>query len=220
MYQHKSSDGQVIDLPVTRAVCIGRNYLDHIAELNNTVPDEALFFMKPAPALCDMSQPVIIPSDLGECHNELELAVLLNKPLKNASEDDVLKAIEGFGLALDLTLRDVQSKLKSEGYPWERAKAFDGSCPLSGFVPAATFSDLSDIHFTLTINGEMKQQGHTAKMIRPLLALIAEMSSVFTLMPGDVILTGTPKGVGPLVAGDSIEASLQDGFTVTTRVEA
>jgi len=220
MYQHKTSDGQVIDLPVTRAVCIGRNYLDHIAELNNAVPDEALFFMKPAPALCDMSQPVTIPDNFGECHNELELAVLLNKPLKNASEEDVLAAIEGYGLALDLTLRDVQSKLKSQGYPWERAKAFDGSCPLSGFVPASTFSDPTDIHFTLHINGEMKQQGHTAKMIRPLLALIAEMSRVFTLTPGDVVLTGTPKGVGPLVAGDNIEAILEGGLTVTSRVEA
>lgn len=219
MYQHKTVEGSLIELPVTRAVCIGRNYLDHIAELNNTVPDEALLFMKPAPALCDMSQPLAIPANAKECHNELELAVLLSKPLKNASEEEAAGAIEGFGLALDLTLRDVQSSLKQKGYPWERAKAFDGSCPLSGFVSASLFADLSDIHFSLKINGEVRQQGHTAKMIRPLLALIAEISAVFTLQPGDVILTGTPKGVGPLQSGDTIEATLQDALTVITRVE-
>lgn len=218
MYQHLDNQGLPIGLPVTRAVCIGRNYLDHIEELKNSVPDEALLFMKPAPAITPLAEPVVIPADKGECHNELELAVLLNKPLCKASEEDVRQALWGIGIALDLTLRDVQSSLKKQGYPWERAKAFDASCPVSGFVPLTQCGDLTSLAFTLEVNGELRQTGNSEKMIRPILALIAEMSHIFTLMPGDIILTGTPKGVGPLQAGDQITATFVDQFSVATRV--
>ena len=218
MYQHLNIQGQPVPLPVTRALCIGRNYLDHIQELNNTVPDEALLFMKPAPALCHLSEPVVIPSYKGECHNELEVAILLSQSLCKATPDDALAAIWGAGLALDLTLRDVQSELKAQGYPWERAKAFDRSCPVSAFAPVTQTGDLTDIHFTLTVNDTVRQQGHTAMMIRPVAELIAEMSHIFTLQPGDIILTGTPKGVGPLNAGDRIRAELGELMSVETNV--
>ena len=218
MYQHLNELAQPIGLPVTRALCVGRNYLDHVQELNNDVPDEALLFMKPQPALCHLSEPVVIPDTLGACHNELELAVLLKAPLRKASEDEVLAAIWGVGLGLDLTLRDVQSSLKAKGYPWERAKAFDFSCPLSRFIPVSRFGDLQDITFSLHINGEARQQGHSKLMIRPIIELISDMSHVFTLQAGDVILTGTPKGVGPLHAGDAVTAELDKYLSVTTSV--
>lgn len=218
MYKHLNQDGSLIDLPVTRALCIGRNYMDHIAELKNAVPDEALIFMKPAPALCHLSETLIIPTDKGECHNELEVAVLINQPLCHANEDEVEKAICGVGLALDLTLRDVQSKLKEKGHPWERAKAFDLSCPVSPFIPYDHISDLQALHFTLKVNNEVRQQGETAKMMRPVLKMVAEMSEIFTLQPGDIVLTGTPKGVGPLESGDEITVSLEGHLTLSTSV--
>lgn len=219
-YQHKQESGEAIPLPVNKVVCIGRNYLDHIKEMNSTVSEEPLLFMKPKASMCYMSSPIVIPSDKGSCHNELEVAVLLKNTLKNASESDVANAIWGIGLGLDLTLRDIQATLKKQGQPWERAKAFDNSAPLSPFVPIEQFDGLDDLRFTLEINGEVRQQGHTALMLHKIIPLIAHMSSVFTLDVGDVILTGTPKGVGPLYEGDTVTASLGAYFSVQTKVTA
>lgn len=218
MYQHRDIDGAVIQLPTGKVVCIGRNYLDHIAELNNEVPSEPLLFMKPATAICDLTQPVTIPQGLGECHNELEIALLIKEPLKQADSSQVLNAVWGVGLGLDLTLRDVQSKLKQKGQPWERAKAFDNSCPLSSFVPLHQVEDVQDLAFTLTVNGDVRQQGHSALMIHKVAELVAHISTIFTLLPGDVVMTGTPKGVGALNVGDSIEVSLPPHLSAKTRV--
>ncbi len=219
-YQHKQESGEAIPLPVNKVVCIGRNYLDHIQEMNSVVSEQPLLFMKPKASMCHMSSPIVIPSDNGSCHNELEVAVLLKNTLKNASESDVASAIWGIGLGLDLTLRDIQASLKKQGQPWERAKAFDNSAPLSPFVPIEQFDGLDDLRFTLEINGEVRQQGHTALMLHKIIPLIAHMSSVFTLDAGDVILTGTPKGVGPLYEGDTVTASLSAYFSVQTKVTA
>lgn len=219
-YQHKQESGEAIPLPVNKVVCIGRNYLDHIQEMNSVVSEQPLLFMKPKASMCHMSSPIVIPSDKGSCHNELEVAVLLKNTLKNASESDVASAIWGIGLGLDLTLRDIQATLKKQGQPWERAKAFDNSAPLSPFVPIEQFDGLDDLRFTLEINGEVRQQGHTALMLHKVIPLIAHMSSVFTLDAGDVILTGTPKGVGPLYEGDTVTASLSAYFSVQTKVTA
>lgn len=218
MYQHHDYVGTPIALPVGKVACIGRNYLDHIEEMKSVVTDLPLLFLKPKAAVCDMSQPLCIPTDLGECHNELEVAVLLNKPLSKASENDILDAMWGVGLGLDLTLREVQQTLKAQGHPWERAKSFDLSCPVSGFVPVSSFGDLQDISFTLKINGEVRQSGHTALMLHKIIPLIAHISHFFTLDAGDIVLTGTPKGVGPLLIGDTVEAVLHEHFTINTRV--
>ena len=218
MYQHRDSKGNVIDLPTGKVVCIGRNYLDHIHEMKSVVPELPLLFLKPNAALCNMALPLCIPTDKGECHNELEVAVLLHSSLSNATETEVSSAIWGVGLGLDLTLRDIQRELKAQGHPWERAKAFDYSCPVSGFVPIDSIDDLQDIHFTLNINGDCRQLGHTALMLHKIVPLIAHMSSTFRLDAGDVILTGTPKGVGPLHINDTIEAVLEGYFSVNTKV--
>ncbi|WOI38965.1 fumarylacetoacetate hydrolase family protein [Alteromonas sp. CI.11.F.A3] len=218
MYQHQEYQGGPISLPVGKVACIGRNYLDHIEEMKSVVSESPLLFLKPKAALCDMATPLVIPTNQGECHNELEVAVLLKYALCKATEAEVLAAIWGIGLGLDLTLRDVQRELKAQGQPWERAKSFDLSCPVSGFVPIDSTTDLQDLHFTLSINGEIRQSGHTAMMLHKIVPLIAHMSQTFTLDAGDVVLTGTPKGVGPLLAGDTIEATLHDKITVNTKV--
>lgn len=218
MYMHQDNLANPIDLPVGKAVCVGRNYRDHIDELHSEVPAEPLLFMKPKTALCHMHNPLRIPQGMGECHNELEVAVLLKQPLCNAAADEVLAAIWGIGLGLDLTLRDVQQTLKQKGLPWERSKAFDFSCPLSGFVPVSQLARLDDIQFTLTVNDQQRQTGHTAKMMHAIPELIAHMSGVFTLEAGDVILTGTPKGVAALNNNDVVRAELIDHFHVSTKV--
>lgn len=218
-YQHCfTSELEPITLKVGKVVCVGRNYLDHIKELKNEVPSQAIYFIKPSTSICDMHRPIAIPRDKGECHNELELAFLIGETLKNAQPETLSKSIAGVGLGLDLTLRDEQSALKAMGHPWERAKAFDGACPLSHFVRWDNKKSKEHFQFTLTINGQRRQYGDSKMMMRPILELIADMSQHFTLEAGDVVLSGTPKGVGALHTGDKIEVSLQGYFEITSRV--
>jgi 2-keto-4-pentenoate hydratase/2-oxohepta-3-ene-1,7-dioic acid hydratase in catechol pathway len=217
-YQHTDVTGKLIDLPVGKAVCVGRNYMQHIQELNNPVPTQPILFIKPVEALVNIQPNISIPKDKGECHNELELAVLLEKPLKNCSIENAKNAIWGIGLGLDLTLRDVQSQLKSKGHPWERAKAFDGSCPLSPFVPMQNFSDFTNIEFNLQVNGEFRQLGNSKDMLVSILDLLVHISEQFTLSPGDIVMTGTPKGVAALNTGDKLNVTLPPFLTLTSEV--
>jgi len=217
MYQHRDWQGALLDFPVNKVVCVGNNYADHIKEMGSQVSAEPVVFIKPETALCDIRQPIALPTGLGSVHHEIELAVLIGTPLKQATPDRVANAIAGYGLALDLTLRDLQSQFKAAGQPWEKAKGFDGSCPMSGFIPVSEFGDAQQAELRLLINGELRQEGNTRDMLTPVLPLIAYMSRFFTLRAGDIILTGTPHGVGPLKAGDEISATL-NGKDVTTRV--
>lgn len=203
---------------VGKCVCVGRNYAAHAAELNNPVPSTPLLFIKPADAAVSITPRVMIPAEWGSVHHELEIAILIQKKLKNATEAEANDAIAGVGLALDLTLRDVQDQLKKQGQPWEIAKAFDGASPLSEFIGIEQVADLKNIEFSLTRNGKVQQQGNSKDMLFPIVALIAHMSSIFTLNPGDVILTGTPVGVGALVVGDKLELQLNQQLTVQTSV--
>ncbi|QSP94619.1 fumarylacetoacetate hydrolase family protein [Marinobacter salinisoli] len=216
-YQHHWKDGVPLHLPLGKIVCIGRNYAEHARELNNPIPDEPLLFIKPATAAVHITRPLVIPRNQGEVHYETELAVLIGRPLTNASEREAKEAILGYGLALDLTLRDVQSQLKEKGHPWERAKGFDGACPLSPFVAA---EKLTGDHFTFTmeVDQHLRQSGDTRDMLVPIAPLIAHISSQFSLMPGDVVLTGTPKGVGPLAVGQTLSLELEDVLFVETKV--
>lgn len=203
--------------PLGKIVCVGRNYADHARELNNPVPDEPLLFMKPATAAVAMEQPFAIPADRGSCHVETEMAVLIGAPLSQANSADALEAVAGLGLAFDLTLRDVQSALKQKGHPWEIAKAFDGSCPLSRFVSPVGI-DWQNIGLRLHRNGTLQQDGNSNHMITPVSALLTYISQHFSLQPGDVVLTGTPAGVGPLQSGDRLVAELVGILQVTTAV--
>ena len=217
-YQHCSESGGVIDLPIGKVVCVGRNYLDHIQEMNNQVSEVALLFMKPSTSIVDMRDTIVIPSEQGECHNELEVALLVGQKLSKASIEQASASVCGIGLGLDLTLRDEQQRLKTAGQPWERAKSFDGSCPLSPFVSVDALTPDMQFKFTLSVNNRAVQNGDTTLMLRPMLELLTEISQYFTLLPGDVVLTGTPKGVGPLYAGDDISATLQGYFCISSQV--
>ncbi|MDX1676303.1 fumarylacetoacetate hydrolase family protein [Arsukibacterium sp.] len=217
-YSHQQRDSSTISLPVGKVVCIGQNYQDHIAEMQSKTAAEPLFFIKPATALCPLAPAFAIPAGRGAVHNELEIAVLIGKSLTQALPEQVAEAIWGYSLALDLTLRDVQANLKQLGRPWEIAKGFDGACPVAGFVPAADIAHPQQLDFSLTVNGSRRQQGNSANMIRGISQLISEMSHHFTLLAGDIVLTGTPAGVGPLHKGDELQLQLADYFTVTTRV--
>lgn len=190
-----------------KIVCVGRNYAAHAAELNNPIPAEPILFMKPASAACDFSQPLHIPHDSGSVHHETELAILIGAPLHDANANQAREAIAGIGLALDLTLRDVQDKLKKEGQPWERAKAFDGAYPVSAFIDAKNI-DLQNISVQLYRNEKLQQDGNTNQMLFNVIDLIVEISKNFSLQPGDIISTGTPAGVGPLQSGDTLRALL------------
>ncbi|MCS3408450.1 fumarylacetoacetate hydrolase family protein [Serratia sp. AKBS12] len=217
MYQHRDWQGALLDFPVNKVVCVGSNYADHIKEMGSAKSAEPVIFIKPETALCDMRQPIAIPKDLGAVHHEVELAVLIGTPLKQANEDRVARAIAGYGVALDLTLRDLQAGFKKAGQPWEKAKGFDGSCPISGFIPVAEFGDPQNAELKLVVNDVVRQQGNTRDMITPILPLIAYMSRFFTLRAGDIVLTGTPQGVGPMTSGDMLNVSL-NGKTLNTRV--
>ncbi|MFT5543758.1 MAG: 2-keto-4-pentenoate hydratase/2-oxohepta-3-ene-1,7-dioic acid hydratase in catechol pathway [Glaciecola sp.] len=217
-YQHKDEKGKPIDLPVGKVVCVGRNYMDHIEELGSKVSEIPLLFMKPSTAIVDMQKPISIPSNQGECHNEIELAVLISKTTSKVDATKASESVCGIALALDLTLRDEQTRLKSAGQPWERAKSFDGSCPLSPFIIVDSLNASDSFSFSLSINDKLVQLGNSKLMLTPILQLLAEISQHFTLLPGDVVLTGTPKGVGPLKSGDAVTASLNEHLSVSTRV--
>ena len=208
-YQHQYSNGTPIDLPLGKVVCVGRNYAEHARELNNPVPTEPLLFIKPATAVTPLTEPVSLPKGRGAVHYETEIALLIGAPLSGVvSLAEASAAIAGVGLALDLTLRELQDQLKSKGHPWERAKAFDGACPLSPFLPIESAPALDSIALQLHINGELRQDGNSAEMITPIIALLQHIAGIFTLLPGDVVLTGTPAGVGVLQAGDRLQLSI------------
>lgn len=207
-YQHQWLDGSQINLPVGKAVCVGRNYAAHAKELGNVVPDAPILFLKPSTSIVPLSPSFSIPSDRGSCHHETEIAVLIGQTISKISVEDVPAAIAGYGLALDLTLRDLQNQLKKQGYPWEVAKAFDGACPLSPFIKPEQFTDITNTEFGLTVNGEQRQHGFTHDMITPVYELIAYISQIFTLEAGDIVLTGTPEGVAALHRGDKLVLSV------------
>ncbi|MBL0230759.1 MAG: fumarylacetoacetate hydrolase family protein [Moraxellaceae bacterium] len=207
-YQHQWLDGTRINLPVGKAVCVGRNYAAHAKELGNAVPQTPILFLKPSTAIVPLSPSFTIPNDRGSCHYETEIAVLIGQTISKIDVKDAAEAIAGYGLALDLTLRDLQNQLKKQGYPWEVAKAFDGACPLSPFIKPELVTDIKHTEFSLMVNGEPRQQGFSHDMITPVYALIAYISQIFTLQAGDIVLTGTPEGVAALQRGDKLVLSM------------
>lgn len=217
-YQHQYTDGTPIHFPLGKVVCVGRNYAEHAKELNNEVPTEPLLFIKPGSCVVPMLEHISIPKDRGAVHYEAEIAVLIGKPLApNPSEAEVIDAISGLAPALDLTLRDLQDSLKKQGYPWERAKAFDGACVLAPFVNA-DMADFTNLAIRLWQNNELRQDGNSSQMLNPIVPLLQHIAGEFKLLPGDVILTGTPKGVGALAVGDVLCVQLEQGALFTCDV--
>lgn len=194
-------------MTANKAVCIGRNYAAHAAELNNPIPAEPLLFIKPDSALMAFTD--VLPVDSRfPVHYEVELTVLIGRTLRQTTSEDLVNAIAGVGLGLDLTRRELQTKLKEKGHPWEKAKAFDASAIITPFVSPQSLPPLNDIHFELDINGQARQRGHSRQMITPITDLLSYASSFFTLNPGDIVFTGTPPGVGPLFEGDRLDLKL------------
>jgi 5-carboxymethyl-2-hydroxymuconate isomerase len=196
------------EFPIGKIVCLARNYAEHARELGNETPTAPVLFMKPASSVIGDGETVRIPSYSQECHYEVELAVLIGAEARNVGADRALECVAGYGVAIDMTLRDVQNQLKAKGLPWEIAKGFDTACPLSDFVPAASVADPHALNLKLTVNGQMRQDGSSSDMINRVPQIIAHISAIFTLEPGDVILTGTPAGVGQVRSGDVMIAEI------------
>jgi fumarylpyruvate hydrolase len=194
--------------PVRRIFCVGRNYLDHIRELGNDEKEPPIFFTKPADAIVESGATIAYASVTENFHYEVELAVAIGSSGHNIAEADALKYVYGYAVALDMTRRDLQRALSSKGSPWDVAKGFDESCPCGTIYPAASVGDIHDAGIKLTVNGEVKQQSTLDHMIWNVPQIIAELSRLFVLQPGDLVLTGTPAGVGPVVPGDVMVGSI------------
>ena len=194
----------------SKIVCVGRSYADHAKELGNAIPDRPVLFIKPPSALMALQEGISWNPAWGNCHYECELSLRIDRTLK--AETDPAKALEAVGavtLGLDLTLRDLQDDLKKKGQPWERAKAYDGSCLLGDWVELSEVKDWKDVHYTLHVNDELRQKGDTSLLIFDIATLLADISQVFTLEEGDVVMTGTPAGVAALQSGDQLTMTLQ-----------
>lgn len=206
------------EFAIGKILCIGRNYAEHIRELGNETPDAPVIFIKPASSVIGEGEAIVIPPYSADCHHEAELALLIGKKGKNIPLEESLDHVAGYGVAIDLTLRDVQGELKKKGLPWEIAKGFDTACPLSAFADAADVPQPNDLRIRLTVNGEIRQDGSTSMMIHRIPDIISHMSSIFTLEPGDVILTGTPAGVSRIVSGDQLVAEIPGVAALRVRV--
>ncbi len=203
-----------------KIICIGRNYVDHARELNNPVPENPVFFLKPDTALLRRNRPFYYPDFSDDIHYECELVVKINKLGKNIQEKFAHTYYSEIGIGIDFTARDLQGKAKAKGLPWEIAKAFDNSAPLSmEFIDKNLLGDLKNISFRLDRNGETVQQGISGDMIFDFDDLIVYTSKFLTLKTGDLIYTGTPAGVGPVKIGDLLEAYIGDQLMLRCRVK-
>jgi 5-carboxymethyl-2-hydroxymuconate isomerase len=201
--------GSAETVPVGKILAVGRNYAAHNVEMGNAETAAPVLFLKPTSALLHDGGTLQLPRGGGQVHHEVELVVVIGKPGRAIAESDALDHVLGYGVGLDMTLRDVQSEAKRGGEPWSLSKGFDGSAPISEIVPAAELGDASGLEIRLDVNGETRQRGNTSGMSRPVAALIAHASRWMTLERGDLIYTGTPAGVGPVVSGDKLEASIE-----------
>jgi acylpyruvate hydrolase len=202
-----------------KIICIGRNYADHAKELNNPLPKEPLYFLKPDSAILPKNSPFFIPEFTKEVHYELEIVLKINRIGKHIEARFAHKYFEEIGLGIDFTARDIQQQCKEKGHPWEKAKGFDGSAPLGKFVNKSEFSNLADISFSLTQNGATKQKGNTSDMIFSFNEIISYVSKFMTLKIGDLIYTGTPAGVGPVSKNDLLEGFIGDKKMLSCRIK-
>ncbi|KZT09560.1 uncharacterized protein LAESUDRAFT_735239 [Laetiporus sulphureus 93-53] len=200
-----------------KIVAIGRNYSEHIKELSNDAPTEPMFFLKPTTSYLPSGGSVEIPQGVL-AHYEVELGLVVGKTGRDIAQADADAHIAGYALAVDMTARNMQDVVKKKGHPWSAAKGFDTFTPISAYVPKTALKDPNDLTLTLKVNGVTKQNGNTNQMIFKIPRMVEHISSIMTLEAGDLILTGTPSGVGPLVPGDKVECTLSDttGHTLAT----
>ena len=194
-------------VPVGKLLCIGRNYADHAAEMNREAPDEPMVFLKPTSALIRTGGTVELPPQSQEVHHEVELVAVIGKEGKNISRDEVLDHVAAYAVGLDMTARDLQATAKEQRHPWSVAKGFDTFAPLGPLTSAAAVEDPQDLRIRLSVNGEVRQNASTRRLLFPVGELVQYCSQLFTLSPGDLLYTGTPSGVGPVADGDELEAT-------------
>lgn len=193
-----------------KIIAIGRNYAEHAKELNNPIPTTPVIFMKPDTALLKDNKPFYLPEFSNDVHYELEVVLKICKEGKHIADKFAANYYNEIGLGIDFTARDIQSKHKEKGLPWELAKSFDSSAPISIFLPKSDFENLYDLNFELKINGETRQKGYTKDLLFSFEKIISFVSQYITLKKGDLIFTGTPEGVGKINQGDKLEAWLED----------
>ena len=202
-----------------KIICIGRNYPQHTAELSNNKPESPVIFIKPDTAILQSRLPFYIPPFSNQIHHEVEVLVRINRIGKYIEEKFAHKYYQEIGLGIDFTARDLQQNLKDKGLPWEKAKAFDGSALIGSWYNKNNFSDLNQLDFQLVKNSETVQEGNTSQMLWSIDTLINEVSRFFTLKIGDVIFTGTPAGVGPVVVNDVLEGYLEGKKAFTLKIK-
>jgi 2-keto-4-pentenoate hydratase/2-oxohepta-3-ene-1,7-dioic acid hydratase in catechol pathway len=199
-------------IPRSKVVGVGRNYADHAAELGNEVPPEPLLFLKPNTSVIGPGEPIVLPPQSTNVHHEAELAVVIGRLCKDVPPERVADVVFGYTCANDVTARDLQ---RSDNQ-WARAKGFDSFCPLGPWIE--TELDPSDLSVRCLVGDDVRQDGRTSQMIHDVASLVTYISAAFTLLPGDVILTGTPAGVGPIGEGDEVTVSVEDIGALTNRV--
>ena len=195
---------------LSKILCIGRNYADHAAEMGSDVPDEPMVFLKPPSAVVRSGEAVRVPPQSSNVHHEVELVAAIGQGGADISVDRALDHVAAYAVGLDMTARDVQQAAKQRRHPWSVAKGFDTFAPLGAFVPARLVVDPQQLRIECVVNGTTRQAASTDAMIFSVAELVAYCSTIFTLTPGDLIYTGTPEGVGPVVPGDSITATISN----------
>lgn len=202
-----------------KLICIGRNYTEHIKELENEKPSDPVVFLKPDTAILLKKQPFFIPDFSNDVHYEVEVLVKINKVGKYIDKKFAHKYYDEVGLGIDFTARDLQSKLKEKGLPWEKAKAFDGAAVVGKWVPKSDFFDINQLNFSLEKNEKVVQTGNTSHMLWKIDEIIEYVSKYFTLKIGDIIFTGTPAGVGSVDANDKLRGFLENKemFSITVK---
>ncbi|WP_063572697.1 MULTISPECIES: fumarylacetoacetate hydrolase family protein [Luteibacter] len=211
--------GQTARFPVRRIFCIGRNYADHAREMGASVDmSNPMFFTKPADAIVTDGADVPYPSATSDLHHEVEMVVALGAGGSDLSVEQAGKLVWGYGVGLDLTRRDLQAQAKAKGAPWDVAKGFDHSAPISALVPASEVTPTSSTRIALEINGELRQEATLGDMLLDVPAILSALSKLFELKAGDIVYTGTPAGVSALVRGDTFRATLDGVATLEGRV--
>ncbi|MBE51051.1 MAG: 2-hydroxyhepta-2,4-diene-1,7-dioate isomerase [Flavobacteriales bacterium] len=193
-----------------KIICIGRNYMDHISELNNNIPKKPLFFLKPDTAIQPKGHPFFIPDFSNNIHYEVEIVIKINKTGKYIDKSFAYKYFNEISIGIDFTARDLQDECKENGHPWEISKGFDGSAQISNKFIDKSEIDLQNLNFSLKKNNELVQKGNSSNMIFDFYEIISYISKFYTLKIGDLIYTGTPSGVGQVVQGDFLEAFIND----------
>jgi acylpyruvate hydrolase len=202
-----------------KIICIGRNYVEHIRELNSAMPTSPVFFLKPDTALLTRNRPFFYPSFTKEIHHEVELVLKISKAGKAIQKKFAHSYFDEIGIGLDFTARDLQDEAKKKGLPWALSKGFDNAAPVSRFVPKSRFTDMENISFHLDLNGKTVQTGNSSLMLYSFGDIITYISQFMTLRTGDLIFTGTPAGVGPVKTGDVLEAYLEGEKMLTTQIK-